>query len=136
MGSVTVWRVSANTRNKNCGKGVIEAISEQLQKELPGLRGFPQLLNKLDVDEVELVLPVPNTYSSVKTVNETVKVSDTQEWILQLLFENEDITYEEIAQKMGISRATVGRHISILKKKGVLKRIGEDKNGSWLIIAH
>ena len=32
--------VSANTRNKNWGKGVIEAISEQLQKELPGLRGF------------------------------------------------------------------------------------------------
>lgn len=32
--------VSVNTRNKNWGKGVIEAISEQLQKELPGLRGF------------------------------------------------------------------------------------------------
>ena len=106
--------------------------------------GEPQLLNKLDVDEVELVLPVPEAYSSVKTanetanetVNETVKVSDTQEKILQLFFENEDITYEEIAQKMGISRATVGRHISALKKKGVLERVGEDKNGSWLIIAH
>ena len=36
------------------------------------LGGRPQLLNKLDVDEVELVLTVPNTYSSVKTVNETV----------------------------------------------------------------
>ncbi len=32
--------VSANTRNKNWGKGFIEAISEQLRKELPGLRGF------------------------------------------------------------------------------------------------
>ena len=32
--------VSANTRNKNWGKGVIEAISEQLRKELPGLKGF------------------------------------------------------------------------------------------------
>ena len=32
--------ISANTRNKNCGKGFIDAISEQLQKELPGLRGF------------------------------------------------------------------------------------------------
>ena len=29
-----------NTRNKNWGKGFIEAISEQLRKELPGLRGF------------------------------------------------------------------------------------------------
>lgn len=32
--------VSMNTRNKNWGKGFIEAISEQLRKELPGLRGF------------------------------------------------------------------------------------------------
>ena len=32
--------ISTNTRNKNWGKGFIEAISEQLRKELPGLRGF------------------------------------------------------------------------------------------------
>jgi len=32
--------VSLNTRNRNWGKGFIEAISEQLRKELPGLRGF------------------------------------------------------------------------------------------------
>ena len=32
--------ISMNTRNKNWGKGFIEGISEQLRKELPGLRGF------------------------------------------------------------------------------------------------
>lgn len=32
--------ISVNTRNKNWGKGFVEAISEQLRKELPGLRGF------------------------------------------------------------------------------------------------
>ena len=32
--------VSANTRKKNWGKGAIDTISEQLRKELPGLRGF------------------------------------------------------------------------------------------------
>ena len=32
--------ISANTRNKNWGTGAIETISCQLQKELPGLRGF------------------------------------------------------------------------------------------------
>ena len=100
--------------------------------------GEPQLINKLDVDEVELVLPVPSPKSTVKTVNETVnetvKVSGTQEMILQFLHDNENITYEEIAEKMGVSRATVGRHISILKKIGILKRVGEDKNGHWIIV--
>ena len=34
--------VSYNTRNKNWGKGVIDSISQQLKKELPGLRGFSE----------------------------------------------------------------------------------------------
>lgn len=37
-------------------------------------------------------------YLVVKTVNETVKVSDTQEKILQILNENEAITYEEFVK--------------------------------------
>lgn len=32
--------VSANTRNKNWGKGILAQISERLRQELPGLRGF------------------------------------------------------------------------------------------------
>lgn len=32
--------ISANTRNGHFGEGAIDAISEQLQKEMPGLRGF------------------------------------------------------------------------------------------------
>ena len=32
--------ISANTRNKNWGTGMIKAISQRLRNELPGLRGF------------------------------------------------------------------------------------------------
>lgn len=32
--------ISANTRNRNWGKGVLALISERLRSELPGLRGF------------------------------------------------------------------------------------------------
>lgn len=34
--------VSANTRKKNWGKGALAAISEQLRKELSGLKGFSE----------------------------------------------------------------------------------------------
>lgn len=34
--------VSANSRNKNWGKGVLARISEHLKLELPGLRGFSE----------------------------------------------------------------------------------------------
>ena len=32
--------ISANTRNRNWGKGMLAQISERLRSELPGLRGF------------------------------------------------------------------------------------------------
>ena len=32
--------ISANTRNKNWGTGMIKAISKRLRNEIPGLRGF------------------------------------------------------------------------------------------------
>ena len=32
--------ISANTRNKNWGTGMIKAISQRLRNEIPGLRGF------------------------------------------------------------------------------------------------
>ena len=34
--------VSANTRKKNWGQGALATISEQLRKELPGLKGFSE----------------------------------------------------------------------------------------------
>ena len=34
--------VSANTRKKNWGKGALATISEQLRRELPGLKGFSE----------------------------------------------------------------------------------------------
>lgn len=34
--------ISANTRNKNWGKGMLSQISERLRGELPGLRGFSE----------------------------------------------------------------------------------------------
>ena len=51
--------VSVNTRSKNWGKGFIDAISEQLRKELPGLRGYmDERLRRLlpPVEELEKLL--------------------------------------------------------------------------------
>ena len=54
--------ISANTRTKNWGKGFIEGISEQLRKELPGLRGFSarNLRNMRTFYEEWQILESPN----------------------------------------------------------------------------
>lgn len=61
--------ISANTRNKNWGKGVIEGISNQLKLELPGLRGFGsrQLKNMRSFYEAWINLDSKSAITIAKT---------------------------------------------------------------------
>ena len=65
------------------------------------------------------------------TVNDTVKTTPTQEGIIDLVRKNPLSTYDELAAQLGVGRATIARNIAILKDRGVLVRVGEDKNGYW-----
>lgn len=73
--------------------------------------------------------PLDDTVSD--TVNDTVKTTPTQEGIIDLVRKNPLSTYDELAAQLGVGRATVARNIAILKDRGVLVRVGEDKNGYW-----
>ena len=102
--------------------------------------GEPQLLNKLDVDEVELVLPVPSTKATSDTapanapVNAPVKLNKTQSAIIKVLLKDNRATYEDLARTIGVDRTTIRRNIAVLKDKGAIRRVGEDKNGYWEVL--
>jgi predicted HTH transcriptional regulator len=53
--------------------------------------------------------------------------------ILNCLKENPKAKYIELATKTGYSIATIKRHIQVLKKHGLVERIGSDKSGYWKI---
>mgnify|MGYP002625232467 CR=1 FL=1 len=102
--------------------------------------GEPQLLNKVELDEVELVLPVPSLKTATANtlvnapVNAPVKLKKTQSAIIKALLKDNRATYEDLAQTIGVDRTTVRRNIAILKEKGYIRRIGEDKNGHWEVL--
>ena len=99
--------------------------------------GEPQLLNKLDVDEVELVPPVPSTKATSvnapvnapanASVNASVKLSKTQIAIVKAIINNNHVTYDDLKTILGVDRSTITRKIAVLKEKGVIRRVGEDK---------
>ncbi|MBR7001244.1 MAG: HTH domain-containing protein, partial [Neisseriaceae bacterium] len=66
------------------------------------------------------------------TVNDTA--NDTVNAILTLIRGKADISYDELAQKLNLSRRTVSRKIAQLKKNGQIRRVGADKNGYWEVI--
>jgi predicted HTH transcriptional regulator len=56
--------------------------------------------------------------------------------ILRLLKENPRLTRAELATTLGKSEHTIKEHIAQLKKKGVLRRVGSDRNGYWEVPVH
>ena len=53
--------------------------------------------------------------------------------IMEYMKNKPDITTQEIADLMNMSRRNVAKHIATLKKKGLLERIGSDKSGYWKV---
>ena len=111
--------------------------------------GDPVLKNKVEIDEVELELPIKAQNATVNaTANATVngiatenapvnapaKLSKTQKKILPILQANKYATYEEIARQLGVERTTVWRNLDAMKKKGVILRVGGDKDGYWEVL--
>jgi ATP-dependent DNA helicase RecG len=54
--------------------------------------------------------------------------------ILDLIKSKPNINYNELAVKIGVSTATIKRHIQQLKSKGIIERFGSDKTGEYRII--
>lgn len=77
-------------------------------------------------------------FATIIPLNEPVNAPDklniTERAIIDLMRENNKITQKELAKKLSVNESTIKRNISKLKNKGVLKRIGADKDGNWEII--
>lgn len=69
--------------------------------------------------------------SSNSNETSTKNVSKRQLKIMELIKEN--LTQDEIADKLGVSRFTVIRDIKLLKQNGFLSRVGSNKTGFWKI---
>ncbi len=66
-----------------------------------------------------------------KTVEKTVEKTDG--FILDILRGNPTITIAELQKRLKLTRRGAEWQIKSLKEKGLLKRIGSDKNGHWLV---
>jgi ATP-dependent DNA helicase RecG len=73
------------------------------------------------------------TESVTENVTETT-TNKRGELIISLLKSNNNLTIDEIAEKLNITRHTVIRDIEKLKNNKLIKRIGPAKGGYWQII--
>ena len=111
--------------------------------------GEPELKNKIEVDEVELVLPVSAVTTNVvkDVVKDVVKeLTDRQQVILKLLALDPTMsakaisekisekTSEKTSEKFTVTDRTIESDLAHLKKIGILTREGGRKDGKWVIV--
>ena len=70
---------------------------------------------------------------TVKNKSVTVKMPQKTKDVLYFLLKEPELSAELLAEKMDCSSRTIKRHLAVLTKSKILKRIGSDKSGSWAL---
>ena len=58
----------------------------------------------------------------------------TKEALLDLIVSNSKISSSQMAEKLGINRSAVSKHLKKLQEDKIIRREGPDKGGQWIII--
>lgn len=96
----------------------------------------PELLEQPELMQVKLTLHIQNEPTNEpvnKPVNEPV--NERQQTILSIMKQSPSIIREDLANKLGISLATLKRELTSLRKEGYITRSGSDKNGQWIVVS-
>ena len=67
-------------------------------------------------------------------INDPIKLEGRELQIIGLLREEPDLTRKDLAAQLNCSDSTIKRSLQSMVEKGVLKRIGSNKKGEWIIL--
>lgn len=97
--------------------------------------GEPELKNRLEVDEVALVLPIPNKTNGEANDRLNDGLNDRLNGGLMATYtivrSNPGIQRKDISDISGKSIPTIDRHIAILMKKGLIEHRDSKKTGGY-----
>ena len=120
---------------ENIGSGFPQIIAAWKETKW----GEPELKNKIELDEVELVLPLGQKQSGISfrsnndRKDDRKELTERQKIIVNLIKENERITIDDMTEKIKVSEKTIRRELSNLYEKGILIREGGRKDGRWIV---
>jgi len=94
--------------------------------------GEPELKNRLEVDEVALMLPIQR-FEGTDPKSDPKKLTPQArlDMIIALAKDNPLITREEIAKVVKVGRTTILKDLRILKEQYGLRYEGSSKTGQW-----
>ncbi len=67
-------------------------------------------------------------------INDPINLTEREKKIISLIKEKADYTRKDMAERLGCSDSTIKRCLQNMVDKGVLKRVGSNKKGEWIIM--
>ena len=93
---------------------------------------------KFSTNTITVTIPFDKTgFGQDGTVNGTVNddmLSNSEKLIMNVISLNGNLTRKEMCKQTNLSLRTVARTLDSLKNKGLIYRVGSDKNGHWEIV--
>ena len=90
------------------------------------------ITNKLESNKV--TFNIQRTLLLDKTTEtEKIKLDENEVYVTEILKEDPDITAKKLSKKLKVSTKTIFRTFKSLKEKNIIKRIGSDKKGYWVV---
>lgn len=91
---------------------------------------YDEYMKKMSVKDTGKITEKSHKSHSKVTVN----LTEVQQNIVNAIKQNQFVSQTEIAKELSLARETVNRNMKKLQEKGIIKRIGADKNGHWEVI--
>lgn len=117
------------------GSGLLRIYKET--KALDGYREELQPIFKSTPTQFQTIIFALSGSSNVGDIDGDIneaKITERQQIILNIIKESPTITGRQMSEILSVSQRTVERDLSYLQKHGMLKRIGKDNNGIWVIM--
>ena len=122
MGLVEAW-----------GSGVKRILNAAKEYGLPEPK-FQEFDNMFRVELFRNSLPMTSENKHIGETSEKhgiVELNSTQQEIVKLLLENNQLSAAKLAEKIGVASRNIESNIKKLKEFGILVRHGSPKNGYW-----
>lgn len=144
--NTTIIRLLEDTTDivENRHTGIATMIEEMKKMNLPepefeNLRGTFKVTFRKEKEESDIQNKTEQIQGGQKWTevdrNEIIKnMESTQDKILYLIRENPRITQTMMSNELGFARSIISSNLQKLKEKGIIERIGSDRNGYWKIL--
>ena len=87
---------------------------------------------------LEKILETLKSHQGGKLSQTNIALTERQQKILELLNKNVatnvTLNSNNLAEKLGVSRKTIERDMTVLQEKGLVQRVGSNKTGHWELV--